>query len=193
MNDTTWGHAEHDRNLTMHQHVTLEEMKHYVQGLLAEPERERIDQRLVECEACLALFMTVNGSEEAGAGGGLPDMLQLEQRVVSRLMNEQRLERERKTASEQLIVSHAKASRRGTWLQHPAVQYTIAASVTLMLLGSGTFAAFSQRLEERDLLESRAHHPVANSPITGQAESWSDRMVSQTGSWLDGLQALRFK
>jgi len=26
-----------------------------------------------------------------------------------------------------------------------------------------------------------------------QSESWSERIVNQTGSWLDGLQATRFK
>ncbi|MBD2871624.1 hypothetical protein [Paenibacillus arenilitoris] len=177
-----------------HEHVTAAQLERYAQGRMTEPEREPVDRQLEACETCLTRFMAVLERDAKTMDAGQPDLERLEGRVVARLLEERQPEREVRQASEKKKApAQAKSSRRASWLQHPAFHYTVAASITLLLLGSGTFAAFSQRMAERDSWESRTHRPVADSPVTGQAESWSERMVSQTGSWLDGLQELRFK
>lgn len=82
---------------------------------------------------------------------------------------------------------------RGSWLQHPAVHYTIAASITLMLLATGALTSFSeslQQLQEKD----RNNIPPQHVGAEWMTEpTWSDRLVDQAGNWLDGIQSWRFK
>jgi len=82
---------------------------------------------------------------------------------------------------------------RGSWLQHPAVHYTIAASITLMLLATGALTSFSeslQQLQEKD----RSNIPPQHVGAEWMTEpTWSDRLVDQAGNWLDGIQSWRFK
>ncbi|MCR2805287.1 hypothetical protein [Paenibacillus soyae] len=84
-------------------------------------------------------------------------------------------------------------NRRGSWLQHPVTHYAIAASVTLLLVATGALAGFSEKLQHIDEADGAAARP----PFSASAEwrdepSWSDRLVHQAGSFLDGVQALRF-
>ncbi|REK71726.1 hypothetical protein [Paenibacillus paeoniae] len=85
------------------------------------------------------------------------------------------------------------AARRGSWLQHPVTHYTIAASITLMLLATGALSSFSQSLQELNE-QHRNNIPPYNVGAEWLGEpSWSDRLVNQAGNWLDGIQSWRFK
>ncbi|MCA0758264.1 hypothetical protein KP806_24725 [Paenibacillus sp. N4] len=197
-------------------HVPAEEMSRYVQGQLAAQERERIELRLERCGHCLQLFMAAldASAEEDGADSIFmqPVMNDLETRVIEQLAVEARLEvrssqppvgpeMQSGRKSSAAVSVQEKPYRRRSWLQHPVTHYTIAASVTLLLLGSGTFASFSQKLAEHDIQlmaseeRSQPPHqpPAAPANVESRTVSWSDKMVNQTGTWLDGLQALRFK
>ncbi|MFF2890238.1 hypothetical protein [Paenibacillus sp. NPDC057967] len=82
---------------------------------------------------------------------------------------------------------------RGSWLQHPVTHYTIAASITLMLLATGALTSFSQSLQQ---LHERDTNPIPPQHVGAEwmsAPSWSDRLVNQAGNWLDGIQSWRFK
>jgi hypothetical protein len=128
----------------------------------------------------------------------MPDMELLERRVMTQLMceltpDDRHLEHPQLRQVTTTVVQE-KPYRRGSWLQHPVTHYTIAASITLLLLGSGTFASFSQKLAQHELdLSMQQPKPVIAIQEDKRTESWSDKMVNQTGSWLDGLQAIRFK
>ncbi|WP_424769092.1 hypothetical protein [Paenibacillus sp. sgz302251] len=176
-------------------HISKEQLERYLRDLLPEQERAQIDHDLAQCEECLQLFLSVVEADMAGNNGmpqQMPDMDLLEQRVVSQLMNEQQA-MARPNANPSVAAAHAKPSRRRSWLQHPVAHYTIAASITLLLLGSGAFAALSERLAEQDLYAGLQQEPESALPETSQTESWSEKVVNQTGSWLEGLQAARFK
>ncbi|CAM4367330.1 hypothetical protein L1N85_22590 [Paenibacillus alkaliterrae] len=198
--------------------ICADEMNRYVCGRSTEQERAKVEQRLADCGHCLQLFMAELELMEAEWNNGMahakyetqlafPDMQRIEERVVSQLLRvgkpEQRpflisLETNKTITA---IAAQEKPYRRSNWLQHPVTQYTIAASITLLLLASGTFASFSQKLAELDLeVEAGAeqhtlqpHPSISAVPADKPSESWSEKMVNQTGSWLDGLQAIRFK
>lgn len=201
MNDEIDRKYEH---VNANDRITAEQMKLYVRGLLPEGERIQVEQQIEASDACLELFIAAVESEGADAAQTvqnpkmlLPDMELLEERVVSQLMAEQqqqKLDRADGIRSVPTIVEQEKSFRRSSWMQHPATHYTVAASITLLLLGSGTFVSFSQKLAQLDL-DANAHKsiPPISAPADVQTESWSDKIVDQTGSWLDGLQAIRFK
>lgn len=212
-------------------HSTADELYRYVHHRLTGPERERIERKLENCEYCLEQFMAVleapdaeradNGPAASQAAGAdkelpryqgvsvaeipfqpeLPDMAVLEERIVARLLQEERDELASRRAQSLYTAAQEKPYRRQTWLQHPVTHCTIAASITLLLLGSGTFGAISEKLAQHDSEwlagEARQEDPrppaAAHEAGGTRAASWSDKMVSQTSSWLDGLQALRFK
>lgn len=85
------------------------------------------------------------------------------------------------------------AARRISWIQKPAWQYTIAASITLLLLASGALAGFSQSLEKLDESNVAMPSPSDIGNAWSDGPSWSEQLVNRTGSWLDGIQESRFK
>lgn len=204
MNDENGWIAGHDYLNGAIEHISSDQMDHYVRNLLTEQERDWAGRHLAACDACLQLFMAAVESveDEAVEDGTLrepsiamPDMELLGQRVVTQLISELTPDdQQHEQLSATTIVVQERPYRRGSWLQHPVTHYTIAASITLLLLGSGTFASFSQKLAQHELeLTVQQPQPAIAIPKDKQTESWSDKMVNQTGSWLDGLQAIRFK
>lgn len=85
------------------------------------------------------------------------------------------------------------ARQRGSWLQHPVTHYTIAASITMLLLATGVLTSFSESLQQLNE-QDRNHIPRYSVGAEWMGEpSWSDRLVDRAGSWLDGIQSWRFK
>ncbi|MGO4549032.1 zf-HC2 domain-containing protein [Paenibacillus sp. 2TAB23] len=188
------------------EHIAQDQMILYVKDMLTGVERSEAEQHLAGCDLCLKLLMdAIAWSEEEELSASfaedsvsrliLPDMALLEQRVVGQLMEELRQEEAVPSKQDSSEAKLEKAPRLRTWLQHPVTHYTIAASITLLLLISGTFASFSQKLVQHDLNENRQQivEPKPEAGDNKYSESWSDRIVDQTGSWLDSLKATRFK
>ncbi|WP_138756116.1 zf-HC2 domain-containing protein [Paenibacillus sinopodophylli] len=186
------------------EHLSQGPMILYIADKLTDIERSEIELHMEACEHCLQMFMTeleASETEEQGAASGdtglsqvmLPDMNLMEKRIVSLLLGEQQQDE-----AVEPILSTARQEKRPklrSWLQHPVAHYTIAASITLLLLFSGTFSSFSQRLAQFDMDENaqQATKPQPNTGKDNHSESWSNRLVDQTGTWLDGLKAARFK
>lgn len=199
-------------------HISSDGMRQYVRNLVAAQERERVERHLADCDACLELFMAVvEGDDASGEIEYHADpvaLRQLEDRVISQLASESASipssaqpkaaapmpEAPQSAPSVQSDNSAAasyqqrKTARRRSWLHHPVAHYTIAASITVMLIGSGTFAGLAEKFQQ---LDDRTHEqpPYAAVPDweSPPEQSWSDRMIDRAGSWLDGLQAARFK
>jgi hypothetical protein len=207
MNDENGWIAGHDRLYGANEHISSEQMDHYVRNLLTDQERDWAERHLAACVTCLQVFVAaveLVEAEKVVSGSTIepstmmPDMELLERRVMTQLMceltpDDRHLEHPQLRRVTTTVVQE-KPYRRGSWLQHPVTHYTIAASITLLLLGSGTFASFSQKLAQHELdLSMQQPKPVIAIQEDKRTESWSDKMVNQTGSWLDGLQAIRFK
>ena len=181
------------------EHVSPDQMLRYVSDSQTGAGRMQVEQHLAACDSCLQLFIAVMESNEAEPMLPMPDMELMEERVVAQLISEQILHHEAEHQMKHGM--RQEKPRRYTWLQHPAAHYTIAASITLLLMVSGTFASFSQKLAELDVnfsanenVNVQHDEPPKQPELSAkQSESWSERIVNQTGSWLDGLQATRFK
>jgi len=83
--------------------------------------------------------------------------------------------------------------QRGSWLQHPVTHYTIAASITVLLLASGALTSFSDSLQQLNENDRSHISPYSVGAEWTKEPSWSDRLVHQAGNWLDGVQSWRFK
>ncbi|GGG86909.1 zf-HC2 domain-containing protein [Paenibacillus radicis (ex Gao et al. 2016)] len=172
-------------------HADSTTMHLYVDDILPEIERERVEAHMAQCDVCLELFMTaVEQAETVTAAQGadssdMPDMEQMGRRL-SGLLFPPRIVQE-------------KPYRRRTWLQHPAVHFGAAAAITLLLLGTGTFNGVAERMMEMDehaRVKLETEHEPAKGPaaeVEQQDGSWSDRMVDRTLSWLNGIEKSRFK
>jgi len=190
----------------MIEHISPDQMFRYVNDRLIETERIPVEQHLAACDFCLQLFISAIETAEGDLQPldihstnvqptPIPNMEQIEKRVVEQLMGEQehyQIQGKQDAAPSTL---QEKPRRLRTWLQHPVTHYTIAASITLLLLASGTFSSFSQKLALLDMNENEQQNIRPNPPVAAgeHSESWSDRIVDQTGSWLDGLKASRFR
>lgn len=188
------------------EHISPDQMTRYVNGTLAGAERAQVERQMTACDCCLKLFIAAieSSASEYEAESAfpshvnepqLPDMELLEQRVVAQLLSEESIHQAQADGLRTSSALQKKSPRLRAWLQHPVTHYTIAASITLLLLVSGTFASFSQKLAQLDMNENVQQVVPLNPPIAAgkHSESWSDKIVDQTGSWLDGLRATRYK
>ncbi|MFD0590484.1 zf-HC2 domain-containing protein [Paenibacillus sp. GCM10027627] len=121
--------------------------------------------------------------EAERAQNDIPHGDNYEQKLVPKeLQKEQPIERDQRS----------KKKKYDSWLQHPATHYTIAASITILLLATGALASFSEGLQRLDKVEQQEPPYSIGSEWVNQP-TWSDRLVDQAGSWLDGVQKWRFK
>lgn len=188
-------------------HLTIEEWRRYIQNEMTTSERERADRELLVCEGCMWLFMEAMEEAERSESSSLPtlelpDMAQLEERVISELRNgapvreviessnEPMEASDRKPKIQAITMNAHQPKRRGSWLQHPVTHYTLAASITLLLIATGALTGFSEKLQQLEHLEPEAQTVSAE---WTEGPSWSDRLVDRAGSFLDGVQAWRFK
>ncbi|MCU6710718.1 hypothetical protein M6D81_18670 [Paenibacillus sp. J5C_2022] len=197
----------------MHSHIPMADMLKYRDGMLDRAYRDKVDGALASCEECLAVFMAVLEAKDSRRGDendeavnspwipAMPDMEKMADSVIDGLLCE---EGERLGSDEYAEGGNRQDNcdspiarttvRRRTWLQHPAAHYTIAASITLMLLASGAFAGLSEKLRELDMASGNVPgYEAVHEPQEIPEPSWSERMLNRTGSWIDRIQSARFQ
>ncbi|GEM_PF-1821034 len=203
-----------------HRHPAEDEWARFARGGMEAGVRERMEDMLAVCEECLGRFMqAVERSEENGGGfvapgGGLsqeegasaepaaaagqpmpmPDMRQIEDRVVLHLLLERQRNEGREGGKPDRRRPHAEERRRD-WLRHPVTHYAVAACVTLLLLGSGALAGMSAKLSELDRsgeLRLACCEAQEETAWPGRDDSCSRRLMSEAGGWLDELRDARF-
>jgi hypothetical protein len=145
-------------------HITDEEMQLYIKNQLTSYERQRIELEIQLCEVCLELFIHWNSKEQ------LPHIPQVDdaaEQIMSMIEIEQ-AQRKRYT-------------RR--WIQRPLAQVVVAASITLLLVGSGAMSVISSSLSGiedaklRQQLEQRVdeqEHTEYNRPVGKDQQSDSN-------------------
>lgn len=190
---------------TEKEHVSKEELLLYVGNQLDDSGRSRVEQELMECEVCLAAWLDVMDDEiPASAIDGQPNMALLEERVIGELLREAMpandlpaakgegaAEYDRFKAVPFIAPKPERPRSRFTLLQNPIVQYSIAASITLLLMASGLFTGLSEELAKLDEEHRSEASYMADEPREFPP-TWSERAITRTGEWLDGLQHSRF-
>ncbi len=196
-------------------HMTKEQLLDYARGGMEPSERMAAEEKLADCERCLEVWIDVMESQEAlpelelEPSGGYPDMARLEEKVMGKLMEEYP-SRAALAASllpasdsagegmEELLAQHSppKASQklrsRFSLLRNPLAQYAIAASITLLLMTSGILSGVAGELMKLDESRQEEMPYLADEPWKLEP-TWSERMMTRAGTWLDGLQETRFK
>lgn len=194
-------------------HMTKEQLLDYARGGMGPSERIATEEKLADCDRCLEVWIEV--MEDQGAvpeqeqAGGYPDMARLEDEIIGKLMEEHLSQAYPKASlmpknysagegMEEVLPQHApskapkKVRFRFSLLQNPIAQYVIAASITLLLMTSGILGGVAGQLIKLD--ENRqAEMPYLADKSWTMEPTWSERMITRAGTWLDGLQQTRFK
>jgi hypothetical protein len=145
-------------------------MKHYpvnvwnefMEGRLSPQEQIEAEEHLYGCDECLELYMAA--LEQAADVPLLPQEPRMfDEQVMLQLNGSPSLQPKR--ASEQ-DSSPSPAKRR--LLQHPLFHYTVAASITLLLMSSGAFRYVTDQTDEwRNTLSMGNHSSIS--------EQWTDQ------------------
>ncbi|GIQ68969.1 zf-HC2 domain-containing protein [Xylanibacillus composti] len=125
----------------------------YIADTLDEPERQRAEDHLLDCEACLALYLACVEEES-------PSMPALDPKQSEALAND---------------VVHALFPKK-RWFQHVIFHYAVAASITLLLMGSGAF--------------DRMTHAVQLEQIVADKPTLTDKLMQTANGWLDELGSI---
>jgi anti-sigma factor RsiW len=175
-------------------HLRAADLEAYVRNELTEQERDRVELHIAACEPCLMMLMSAVEAEEAEGSGAaeagdtskttvdVPDMKRLGKRVIDILFAEE---------ARKKPIMRAEPARRQSLLQRPAIHFTAAAAITLLLLGTGTFSGISAKLGELDSHSVPVEQTIEKEQPQGP--TWSDQMVNRTTSWFDKLEKDRFK
>lgn len=121
-------------------HMSQAQMNHYILNQLEQSERNEIEAHLYTCDVCLEQYM--NGLEQLQQQlPNLPSNHGFAEKIIQQLslptQSIEQLSLETKKEPPSLVPSAPKPKRRNH-LQ-PFVHYTIAASITLLLMSSGVF------------------------------------------------------
>ncbi|MNU76192.1 hypothetical protein D3C71_657400 [compost metagenome] len=134
--------------------------RQYILGELSSNKQVELDQLLTEDEAALMEYLDVFESMEQV----LPELPNLNT-FTDQVMNALPL-----SDSSANPLQPLKIYRKWAWIKHPITHYTIAASITLLLITSGFF----------DRLTLDADYMVKE-----DSKSFSEQWLNQTTSWLD--------
>ncbi|MEK8133097.1 hypothetical protein WMW72_35065 [Paenibacillus filicis] len=145
----------------------------YTEDRLGPDDRERCDHHLLTCDACLDVYLRC--VEQMSESLPVPDMDVFAETAM--------LHWAEQTA--QASISSSKeakgcSDKRRSWMRHPVFHYTVAAAITLILMGSGVFQIFTQQASAWDANASdwMKQHPP----------SWSEQLMEQTVGLIAALQ-----
>jgi len=150
-------------------HITDEEMQMYVQNKLPDAQRQRVELEIQLCEACLERFIHWTSVEVPSY---LPSADDAAEQIVA-------------------VIETVRTQKKHRWIQRPLAQVAIAASITLLLIGSGVIGAISSsmvRLEEGiERPQLQIEEPKQSD--MPQSEQWLDKATN----WLNQIQERRFE
>ncbi|WP_159885301.1 anti-sigma factor [Paenibacillus puerhi] len=155
-------------------HVPEEQWLLFASGQLESDERQRCEDHLEQCDECLALY--AHAVERLAYSLPEPDMDQLAEGAMQRWE-----ERYGAAAVNARCSLEEKHDRRRNWMRHPIFHYTVAAAITLILMGSGVFQVFTQ---------NASAWVDTNLPAESEElpPSWSEQVMERTVGLLATIQ-----
>jgi len=180
-------------------HITDKEMQLYIRNQLSDYERERVELEIQLCETCLQSFIHWNSVEQLLH---IPQVDEAAEQIMTRIEME--------------TTQHKRQKRK--WIQHPLAQVAVAASITLLLVGSGAMGVISNSLS--GLEEASMTQPIQQQADYGQGsssdneghdgngqngagqsldgvdgeqhQSSSERWLNKASRWLEKIEERRF-
>lgn len=150
--------------MTLPLQARWEMMERYVRGEGSPEERALVEERMLLDDAWLELYMDILSAQD-----GLPELPD----PVS--FAEQVLMHDKIKPYPRSVAAYA-SDRPKRWYERTIVHYTIAASVTMLFLFTGTF----------DRLQAGGPEHGAT-PSGSPAPSYSAQLVEKTTGWIDSL------
>ena len=148
-------------------HITDLEMQGYVQNKLSQVDRQRVELEIQLCDACLERFIHWTSVEVPQY---LPSAEQAAEHIIFTIEAEQKPKKHR-------------------WIQRPLAQVAVAASITVLLVGTGVIGAISSSMVQ---LEQGIEQPLteqSDQNLIPQSERWLDKATQ----WLHQIQERRFE
>lgn len=163
-------------------HITDEEMQSYIKNQLPAHHRQRVELEIQLCETCLESFIHWNSRIQLAY---LPQSEQAAQQILD-------------------SIEAQRTKPKRNWIQHPFAQIAIAASITLLLVGSGAMTMISSSLAQ---IEESGMQPPSEHLIQRDAEqatdleqansndapSNSEKWLDKATDWIEKLKASRFE
>ncbi|MCZ8523383.1 MULTISPECIES: zf-HC2 domain-containing protein [Paenibacillus] len=161
-------------------HVTLGMWQAFILNSLSPEEREACEAHLEEdCAPCFELYLQALD----GAAGMLPAPEQ--PAFQNDIMRQWDAEHERLADKQRSLPEGVEQTKRPRpWLQHPLFHYGVAASVTLLLMGSGVFQAIVGAADGAQTVRPPAQ-------ITGEPGSYSGQLMEKTIGLIHALESKR--
>jgi translation initiation factor 2B subunit (eIF-2B alpha/beta/delta family) len=159
-----------------HRHYTEEQWHVYAVG--AEMDRESMDGHLNECERCIELFMQVIEANSDQLPK-LSDTSQFSADIADHIKVRAKTNPSRVTL---------RTISRYKWFMKPAIQYTIAASLTILLVGTGAFQQLIHSLSQLSSEAEQGTKTVISIQLTEKADRLLDSIPAKYPKKKEGLQ-----
>jgi len=143
-------------------HYTIQEWKAYIQG--DELDRALMDTHLLECEHCSEIYLVA--VEELHED--LPQLMNLEA-FSNAIIEEIKLLPKNNT-------NEYRHTNNKKWYMNMFFHYTVAASLTLILVSSGIFDQMFDRVSQ-----------ISHSTEQAKKTTVSEQLTNKAGKWLDAI------
>ncbi|NOU95000.1 hypothetical protein GC093_17485 [Paenibacillus sp. LMG 31456] len=173
-------------------HYTLEQWDLYAGERLSEEESLAYETHLSSCDSCLELYMQ---SLECAADSY--PMLQADAEFAEAVMG--RISREESMASPASIplelIKSSTVRRTPAFTRHPLFHYTVAAAITIILMGSGAFQSLTERIGHLETAAEAMDQSQAQgeTPKVNERTSVSYKIMEKTIVMLDSIQPKQAK
>jgi predicted anti-sigma-YlaC factor YlaD len=140
-------------------HYSMDEWKKYVNDELGQDLRVQYETHLYQCDQCLDIYLQTVAEAES---------------ILPVMSDEAEF-----TDSIMALITEDKQrqSKKKRFLQSPLFHYSIAAAMTLILMGTGVFQSFAQYTSE-----------LQNMEFQGKSVSMTEKIVDKTFTWMDSLE-----
>lgn len=159
-----------------HRHYTEEQWYVYAGG--TGTDRESMDAHLYECERCTALYMQVIEAISDQLPK-LPDINPFSAHIGERI---------EASAKTNPASAASRIRPRYKWFMKPVIQYTIAASLTILLVGTGAFQQLIHSLSQLTSEAEQGTKTVISVRLTEKADRLLDSIPAKYPNKKEGLQ-----
>ncbi len=149
-------------------HYTDQQWKAYIQG--DELDRASMDTHLLECDACMDIYLIV-----------VEDLHELLPEITNITAFSEGVLQHIKSLPT-YSTKHSQPMTHRRWYTNMFFHYTIAASLTILLVGSGIFDQIFDRVSE-----------ISENTEQAQRATVSDQLTNKAGQWLDSIPAKQVK
>jgi hypothetical protein len=168
-------------------HYTLEQWDRYTGDALSSEERLDYEMHLSSCELCLDLYMQ-SLERASGSYPDLADRAGLADAVMEQIVQDQPIQPA--PTLPPASMRPVTARTRPAFTRHPLFHYTVAAAITVILMGSGAFQSLTEKLGRMEpAVQAVEQEPASEQTGAGNGRTpVSYKIMEKTIGMLDSIQ-----